>query len=126
MDDMIKAGGATAGLGAGAVFVILGIRIYNDSALTWFVVATGMGTLFCLAAGFAFHMFKRARQEDRAASASANEVRLGTARILRTAGTPPQLTGPQDVLSAYLAGVPGHEAVDGVVTYPDNGGHDDD
>lgn len=97
-------------------------RAYNDPYLTWFVVGGGMGCAFFLCAAFALHQFRRTRQEDRAAVQSAQEGRLTAAQVMRT--TPPaQLTAaPQDMLGAFLAGVPQSDVVDAHVSYPDGEG----
>lgn len=117
MDDFARNAGGISGLGIAAVLVMVGVRIYHDDYLTWFVVVFGMGCAFCLCAGFALHQFRRTRQEDRYASTSAQEGRLTTAKVLQVTPQAQLTTGPQDLLTTFIAGMPQGEVVDADVKY---------
>lgn len=117
MDDFARNAGGVAGLGIGGGILLMAWRAYNDPYLTWFVVGGGMGCAFCLCAAFALHQFRRTRQEDRAASTSAQEGRLTTAKVLQVTPQAQLTTGPQDLLTTFIAGMPQGEVVDADVKY---------
>lgn len=117
MDDFARNAGGVAGLGIGGALLLMAWRAYNDPYLTWFVIGSGMGTMFCIALAFALHQFRRTRQEDRAASTSAQEGRLTTAKVLQVTPNPQLTTGPQDLLTTFIAGMPQGEVVDADVKY---------
>ncbi len=122
MDDMLKAFGAAAGLGAAFAIAILSWRIYNDPALTWFVVGGGVLTLVALAVGLAFVLYRHAAEARRLSIAD----NLTHARVLRTLGTsmdqPPRLPAPAggDILGALISGMPTQDVVDVPVRHVDD------
>lgn len=126
MDDIAR----IVAFGALAAFLVvgtmIGYRIMQDQVLLYIVV---IGVLIIMAIGtagvsFAFlHRFSHTEAELMDAY-SAND--LTRARRERTRPVPQVQAGGPDLLTAILTGAGQSDVVDGQVTYPDNGGHDDD
>lgn len=114
MDDMLKAFGAAAGTGAAFAIAILAWKVYNDPALTWFVVGGGVLTTIVLAMGLAFVLYRHAVEARRLSIAD----NLTQARVLRTLGVsmdPSRLPAPAgggDLLGMLISGMPTQDVVD--------------
>jgi hypothetical protein len=129
MDDALKAAGVVTGGGFSVAIVMLAYRVYNDPALTYFVVGGGMVIFGGMVACLGFLLLRHALEARRLQL----DASLTSARIMRTLDgvSRPQLANGNggDVLTQLIAAAGGGagDVVDGTVTYPAAlPDHDDD
>jgi len=84
MSDVLKAGGAVAGLGFGGAILLLAWRVYNDDAMSWMVVTIAMVVVVLAAAAVVLALYRQALDSRSVLLARSQEDRLMSARVSRT------------------------------------------
>lgn len=111
MDDVAKAAGFAMILGALAFAAIIGVRVYHDPAMVWFILATGAAIAVLGMVALVLVLVRRADEARRWTA----ETNLTQARVIRTLGDMPNrpaLGSGADLLGSLIAGMPGADTVD--------------
>lgn len=126
MDDALKAAGVVTGGGFSVAVVMMAWRVYNDPALTYFVVGGGMVIFGGMVACLGFLLLRHALEARRLQL----DASLTSARIMRTldgvAAQRPALPSGNDLLTQLITGAGADQVVDGQVTYSALPDGDDD
>lgn len=109
MDDVLKAGGAVAGLGVGGATLMLAYRVYRDPVLPYVVVVAVL-VIVAILAGAVYHNQRRRADEARAFGTTdiVNQARVaGLIGMKYQPGQPTQQAGLEMLLAGLLPGASG-------------------